>query len=169
MLGGSVASLRSARAQRFVLCAGLSLASWCAFAVPANAAAPEDKRVNYDPSTCKTDAHGKLYIALGRNVLALPSSGTVIIAQRGNNWLPPPDPTEPVGCPSNPEQLTGYGFPYAYNAATGKRSSAFPRSNSRADLLQLIRASGDASVPIVDDKQWGRENFELQLAQSICS
>src|SRR6185437_5004608 len=143
MLGGSVASLRSARAQRFVLCAGLSLASWCAFAVPANAAAPEDKRVNYDPSTCKTDAHGKLYIALGRNVLALPSSGAIIVARYGNDWLTPPDPTDSVGCPNNPEQLTGFGFPHAYNTASGKENTPFPATHAaRLDRLQLISIHG---------------------------
>ena len=111
---------------RLAVCAAIAPILLSTGTLSALAANSRPEKSSYDPSTCKTDAHGKLYIALGPNVFALSSSGTIIVAHYGNDWLTPPDPTDSVGCPNNPEQLTGFGFPYAYNAAAGKKSTPFP-------------------------------------------
>src|SRR5690348_15430650 len=104
---------------RLAVCAAIAPILLSTGAGSALAANSGSEKLSYDPSTCKTDAHGKLYIALGRNVLAMPIAGSVIVARYGNDWLVPPDSADAVGCPNNPEQLTGFGFPYAYNAAAG--------------------------------------------------
>jgi hypothetical protein len=128
----------------------------------------EKREFQYDPSTCKTDAQGKLYIALGRNVLAVPTSGSVVVARYGDNWLKPPDPAEPMGCPGNPQQLSGYAFPYAFNAVVGNKDSAFPSAHARADVLQLIRIRGNAEVPSPDDTEWRGESFQSKIAKAVC-
>lgn len=122
---------------------------------------------HYDPANCKTDAHGKIYIALDRNVLALPATGNVIIARYGNGWLTPPDPKETPGCPNNPEQLTGYGFPYAYNAALGRDNPIFPNTRFGVSALQLISTrSSDDTIP--DDTEWSGETYQVGLAETVC-
>jgi hypothetical protein len=129
----------------------------------------EKREFRYEPSTCKTDAQGKLYIALGTNVLAVPTSGAVVVARYGDNWLQPPDPAEPIGCPRNPEQLSGYAFPYAYNASVGKESGSFPNSHLQADLLQLINIPGSSGAPSPNDTEWGAELSGQKFAMQICS
>lgn len=67
----------------------------------------------YDPSTCKIDAKGHLYIALGPNVLSVPysKSGVYLLdpvlpkAKR-----PAPDPSEQEGCLGNPTQQRSVAF-----------------------------------------------------------
>ena len=154
---------------RLVVCttiAPILLSTGTGSALAANSG-PE--KFSYDPSTCKTDAHGKLYIALGRNVLALPSSGAIIVARYGNDWLTPPDPTDSVGCPNNPEQLTGFGFPYAYNTAAGKENTPFPATHAaRLDLLQLISIHGYRDVPPGAATSWAGEDLETKIAKVVC-
>jgi hypothetical protein len=80
------------------------------------------QKFTYDPSTCKTDAHGKLYIALGRNVLAVPYPTVPALvgafdSRSGIERLTPPDPIDHEGCPKNPRQLENYAFNYQYNEA----------------------------------------------------
>jgi len=124
---------------------------------------------HYDPTSCKTDAHGKIYIALGGDVLTLPATGNVIIARYGKNWLTPPDPKEPPGCPDNPEQLTGYGFPYAYNAALGRANPTFPNNTQfGVDVLQLIGIRGPSSAAS-GDTEWNGETYQIGLARTICA
>src|SRR6185437_4009372 len=158
---------------RLVVCttiAPILLSTGTGSALAANSG-PE--KFSYDPSTCKTDAHGKLYIALGRNVLALPSSGAIIVARYGNDWLTPPDPTDSVGCPNNPEQLTGFGFPYAYNTAAGKENTPFPATHAArldrsaaADQHSRISRRSARRRDELGRRRFGDENCESCLRDS---
>lgn len=153
--------------------AGL-MALFLAFACNGTAAAqttpsaPGRDEPPYDPSTCKTNAHGNIYIALGKYVFAFPSSGSVLIARYGKDWLKPPDPAEPIGCPGNPEQLTGYAFPYAYNAVVRNPDSTFANAQLSVSLLQLIHFHANADPPSPDDTAWRSEQSQLGLAESLC-
>ena len=63
----------------------------------------------YDPSKCLQDAAGKRYIAIGTTVLAInpdPSfvDGTAIELEKSRRLMPP-DSTDELGCPDNPNQV----------------------------------------------------------------
>ncbi len=69
---------------------------------------PAAAQKTYELPQCKTDAKGKVYIALGRTVLGLPppnANGTVSSTSPKGAMLPAPDPAEPEGCPDNPAQV----------------------------------------------------------------
>src|SRR5438045_5769302 len=62
----------------------------------------------YDPAACKENAQEKLYVAFGRNVLAVPATGRRLAPPQ--SYFPAdlkrraPDPSELEGCPNNPQQ-----------------------------------------------------------------
>ncbi len=67
----------------------------------------------YELPRCKTDAKGKVYIALGRAVLGLPppnANGNIGEPVPKEAMLRPPDPAEPEGCPNNPAQVQRQGL-----------------------------------------------------------
>src|SRR6185312_4413524 len=154
---------------RLAVCAAIAPILLSTGAGSALAANSGPEKSSYDPSTCKTDAHGKVYIALGHNVFAMPVTGSVIVARYGNDWLVPPDPTEPVGCQNDPEQLTGYGFPYAFNVAVGNQNAQFPNAAPRMELLQLIHVPARVGAGSESDgTEWHGEKFELGIAHAVC-
>jgi hypothetical protein len=140
------------------------------FATCALAAPYEDP---YDPQSCKTDAHGKLYIALGRNVLAFPTSRGVVVVEAqlypGNNPIPPPDPTQPEGCPDNPRQLTSYAFPHASAIALTTDEKTSPNQTLGAQRIVLFRTLKGDATPTDSDPIWPSEDLELKLASSSCA
>lgn len=144
----------------------LVVAFWCAVLLSHPAAAEE--RHEYDPATCKSDAQGKLYIALGHYVLATPYSKKSGVYMRdplrpGNIGLVAPDPTEPVGCPDNPLQSWSYEFIYALPAIGAGTGS----DNPQADRLTLYRTS-DSPSPRPDDPEWAGADLLLMEWNSSC-
>lgn len=137
-------------------------------------ASPEhgSDELHYDPSTCKTDAHDKLYIALGRNVLAVSQMGTVVVGQiypgTGDNRLVPPDPTDRQGCPDNPEQVESYAFAYQLDATLQTKAGIPLEKRPRPDLLQLFRTLKGDAVPSAHDALWMGEDLQLGVARSTC-
>ena len=142
-------------------------ASSIALAHDTRAAGSENHEILYDPAACKTDAQGKIYIALGRNVFAFSTSGTMIVARYGDAWPMPPDQTDLVGCPGNPAQMSDYSFPYSFDGSVTKKPGEFAPL-PQADLLQLISIHGNSATSSRDDTEWRGESVELSLAQSVC-
>lgn len=140
------------------------------FTTPALSAPHEDP---YDPQSCKTDAHGKLYIALGRNVLAFPTSRGIVVVEAqlypADNRIPPPDPAQPDGCPDNPRQLTGYAFPHASAITLTEREKTSPNQILGAQYVELLRALRGDAVPSDNDPIWPSESLELKLAPGACA
>ena len=129
-----------------------------------SAAAPS--KPNYDPSKCKTEAHGKLYIALDHYVLAMPISGAILVGdiypEMGIRRLEAPNPAEPEGCPGNPWQLESYEFDYSSGSLSEK--SGNQNSNTRFGPIgvTLIAQPAEASH---------HSSGELQqtIADSVCN
>lgn len=138
---------------------------------PATAAPAKSGRDEfaYDPSACKTNAHDKIYIALGPNVLAVPFHAApaligAIYPGTGVERLTPPDPTDHEGCPNNPRQLESYGFNYQYNEALAGKGGAKPPSTPHPLYLELVDylRGNPASSP---KQRWPGEESELQIAR----
>jgi hypothetical protein len=134
----------------------------------AKAAGTETHRLRYDPEGCKNDAQGKVYIAIGRNVFAFATTGTVIVAEYGNALPTPSDPSDALGCPGNPAQVSNYSFPYAYDAPAEKKSSGFPNL-PQADVLRLISLGNNVEFLLADDLDQRDERLEVKRAPSGCT
>jgi hypothetical protein len=134
------------------------------------AAAGERPR-EYDPATCKTDAQGKRYVALGRYVLATPYSKRDAYLldplRPGNIGLVPPDPTEPQGCPGNPLQSWSYAFIYAPHGIEADGSANPAGDAPRADRLTLYRTI-DRPIPGTEDPEWGGADVLVMSWNTIC-
>jgi hypothetical protein len=149
----------------------LLVALWCAVLLSHSAAAEE--RHEYDPATCNSGAQGKLYIALGRYVLATPYSKSGVYMQDplrpGDIGLVALDPTEPMGCPGNPLQSWSYEFIYALQAIGAVASGAGAGSNNQqADRLTLYRALRNSPSPRPDDPEWPGADFMLLRWDMAC-
>ncbi len=115
-----------------------------------------ESQFRYDPAQCKTDSKDRLYIALGRTVIAVPVGGdTMIDLVRPNDHIPPPDPEEKPGCLDNPAQMYSYSFLYQMQAIKEEKSGSVPASRPTPDLLQLIAQK----APSPGDK------FEVEFAE----
>lgn len=146
----------------------IALATCLAQILTGNPASAASER-HFDPSTCKVEAHDMFYIALGRNVLAVPNSGTIMIdpvpeAER----LPPPDPAEPEGCAANPQQLSSYAFLYYLEAQLNAKRGIAQATHPGPDRLALYRTVHGDSVPSPDSVQWGGERLQLEEAWQAC-
>ena len=125
---------------------------------------------HYDAATCKTDAKGKLYIALGQYVLAVP------FLKKDVYLLDPvlpkarrlaPDPTEPEGCPGNPSQQRSFAFHFGSQLGDiegGNPNSAHREAPTWLTLYEVwnpdLRADRDHS-------EWFGEN--AGLAKLVCA
>jgi hypothetical protein len=125
----------------------------------------------FDPSVCKEDAHGKLYVALGRNVLAIPANGFFVIQKIApppvtrDVRILPPDPTEPEGCPGNPQQDSTFHFPMEYKVIEGE--SSVPKViHLRIEVYRTL--DGDA-VPTENDKEWMGELKNRDMIDLDCN
>jgi hypothetical protein len=106
------------------LCAFISVVAACSDSElnpPVTEIAESSDAVTYDPSTCKTDAEGMVYFALGREVFRRPFvEGMTIrgMPEEERAKLPPrPDPEEPEGCPHNPIWGSNFSISYQYEPA----------------------------------------------------
>jgi hypothetical protein len=156
--------------RRIAFITAVAVSPGLVFAATAWAGPHEDP---YDPKSCKTDAHGKLYIALGRNVLALPTTAGIVVMEAqlypGDNRIPPPDPTQPDGCPDNPRQLSGYAFPLASSLALAPDEKTSPNQTLGPQFLELFRTLDGDALPSNNDPIWPGEIVESALAPRICS
>jgi hypothetical protein len=127
---------------------------------------------HYDAAACKTDAKGHLYIALGRNVLA------VSFLKNGTYFLAPvplkarrlaPDPTEREGCPGNPSQQGSFAFEFGTPLldSDGRRNEPVHReAPTRLSLFNLEYLNRNADG---DQLTWSGESaglLELTCAQA---
>lgn len=114
--------------------------------------------VTYDPSTCKTDAEGMVYFALGREVFRRPyQEGMSIrgISAEERAALPPsPDPTEPEGCPGNPLWGRGFGVGYRHQPANPENYS--PGTSFRASI-SFIALSERSQNSTFEAAKWGNQ------------
>ncbi|MCG8433379.1 MAG: hypothetical protein MJA83_05050, partial [Gammaproteobacteria bacterium] len=87
--------------------------------------------LTYDPESCASDPKGKIFVALGRIVLSLPSEELTYIG----DWPPEklvtlpsaPNPSEPEGCPGNPVQGHDLAFLYIDESIHEQDSRATPQ------------------------------------------
>jgi len=118
----------------------------------------------YDATTCKTDAKGHLFIALGPNVLSIPFSkrGVYLL----DSVMPKtrrrsPDPSEPEGCPGNPSQQKSFAL-FAGTPLADSKQGATPAHREAPAKLTLY----DTWRPNADHR-WLGEN--TGLAELMCS
>lgn len=125
----------------------------------------------YEPSACKTDAHGKLYVGLGQYVFAVPSTSVPLVGELygGMPRLAPPDPWEQEGCPLNPRQLESYAFGYAHMRTDNDAPGRVVNVRSGALLVQLIRTNSTSGLSLPTDPPWMGETGRLNLAEEVCA
>src|SRR5262249_29263921 len=148
-----------------LLQAGVSNSGVCANPTP-----HEDP---YDPKSCETNAGGKLYIALGRNVLALPTSAGIVVVEAqlysGDDRIPAPDPTQPEGCPDNPRQLTSYAFPFKSAIPLDTDEKTSPNQSLGPQSVRLFSTSRSNALPTDSDPIWRSEASGLDLSRRACA
>jgi hypothetical protein len=81
----------------------------------------------------------------------------------------PPDPSEPEGCPLNPQQLESYAFLYAMDNAAAAESGIKQERRYRADLLQLIRMGNDEPGRSPRLTSWPGQQVRLDQARIMCA
>jgi hypothetical protein len=140
-------------------CAGLAA---LIFLGPASAWSAE-YHAHYDPAACKNETHGRMFIALDRNVLAVTpwSDGAKFdpIYPNTIQKLSPPDPQQPEGCPDNPLQLQRYPF------------------NHEADVPRDWGIVPDTGIEMINNHwgtgtghdTWDFEDDQFRFAQSLCA
>lgn len=119
----------------------------------------------YNPTACKENAHGKIFIALAHTVLALPATTPVVVETQidAKDRIPPPDPSDPLGCFGNPLQLGGYALPYANaRSLTGEEKTA-PNQELGTQMVQLIRLYPDGG------QIWPGEDLNLMKLRTFCT
>jgi len=128
----------------------------------------------FDPAACNVDVHGKVYLAFGRTVLAVPYHGpmSVLEIEPGMNIekLTPPEPQEPEGCQGNPAQLTNLGYAYEYHSRSGvERRDAVDTLIGTNDLgIQLIRTTRRASDSTAESRNWRAQEIQESIASRVC-
>jgi hypothetical protein len=136
---------------------------------------------HYDPVACKSETHGRFYIALSRNVLAVPhTQGSLmfgpIYPRSTLKRYSPPDPAQPEGCPNNPLQLESFAYEYWIDSVRSAKSGAPPDKTRRPDALELIRIPDDKPDLSPQGAEWGEwegppwagEQFRLGDARRGC-
>jgi hypothetical protein len=114
----------------------------------------------YDPASCKADAHGKLYVALGPNVLAVPTTGdSMVNLLPSAKRRPAPNPDEPEGCLGNPAQMYGYSFLYQWREARDAKRGIAPEAHPGTDLLQVGGLNGETPA---------ETQYVLRFAEKEC-
>jgi hypothetical protein len=126
---------------------------------PNSEAGTSNDNVTYDPSTCKTDAEGMVYFALGREVFRRPYQEGMSIrgmsSAEDRAALPPrPDPNEPEGCPGNP--LWGRGFSVGYQHQPANPENYPPEMSFRASIsfIALSERTQNSSLEAI---KWGNQ------------
>jgi hypothetical protein len=116
------------------------------YAVPARAQAfpSYHRQIPYDPASCPEDAHGMVYIAIGRHVLRQPRANLIHITGGSPAYsaaLPkPPDPKEPEGCPRHPIQ----GAAFTLGRISAMPDEAPTAASRYADNIAVIINDGAA-------------------------
>ncbi|MFZ0692698.1 MAG: hypothetical protein WAN51_00850 [Alphaproteobacteria bacterium] len=94
--------------------------------------------------------------------------GTVVVGEiyPGSDRIQPPDPTEPEGCPGNPQQLSSYSFAYYSDDRTPDGKS--PDAQPRPQLMRLFRTLRGDARPSPDDPQRPGELAQQGAAKKRC-
>ena len=138
------ASLHSRRASPMVRIAlvllVLAVAALAGLSPPPAQAQAASESIPYDPAGCTPPvADGKVRIAVGRTVLALPAEDLLAIggtADWKRKTLPaPPDPSQPEGCPSNP--IWGSYFTMAFRYPTSDPADEDGLATASANVVYL--------------------------------
>jgi len=148
------------------------LLAFCCGVLGCHPAVGQEHR-EYDPTTCKSDAHGKFYVALGRYVLTTPYSKHGIYMRdslrTGDIGLVAPNPTEPEGCPGNPLQSWSYEFIYTLPAiGAGANGAGTGSDNPQADRMTLYRTLRESPSPHPNDPDWGGADLLLLEWDTEC-
>jgi hypothetical protein len=96
----------------------------------------------YHPDRCKTDAKGRVYFALGRQVFHVPYQTPLFTEFKRQDSMPSrPDPSEPTGCPGNPLWGESFLFSHGYSADENKKPD--PNSNRPPEGLRLMEPESE--------------------------
>jgi hypothetical protein len=126
---------------------------------PSEAAVPiANTNITYDPSSCKTDAEGMVYFALGREVFRRPFQGSMsiggMLAEERAALPPPPDPSEPEGCPGNP--VWGRSFSIDYEHLPADPNAYRQQTPFRASINFIALRESDWDS-VYDAATWGNQ------------
>jgi hypothetical protein len=133
----------------------------------------------YDSATCKGDVSNKFFIALGRNVLAVPHTDDAVMLNpsypgaRPVNDLPkyvPPDTTK--GCSGNPLQLDGFAY-LGWIDHMRRAGGIALQQTAKPDFFELIRLDDEDSEFASRDGEWSAprwmgERLLFDLARYAC-
>lgn len=103
---------------------------------------PEAQLISYDPGSCSTDAHNKLFVSFGDTVLAYPATKfwyRATYTDREKSVRPKvPNPLEPLGCPGNPAPQNRLALPTSHpelkTKSPNERTMLHVRFGDYADL-----------------------------------
>ena len=113
--------------------------------------------VMYNPESCKRDAEGMVYFAVGRDVFRVPYEQKLQIrgmSEEERAKLPPrPDPTEPEGCPDNP--MWGRGFSFTYKHQPEHPENYSEEVGFTAESISVTERFGTSNAMQLS----GEENF----------
>jgi hypothetical protein len=122
----------------------------------------------FNPAQCRSDAHGKFYVALGPTVLALSAPvGPVPVNDAAVARRMPPDPKQPVGCPDNPMQVGRY-VPLIALTFSGQRDAS-PAQQEGVSEFALIDIAPTGASPNLTSEEWSTEASNRKLVESACS
>lgn len=107
-------------------------------------AQPTQGRIQYDPTKCKINDNGLVYIAIDRIVIRQPIANLTYISRGGKSYIEtlpsPPMPEEPEGCPGNPIQGLAFNFKHiSYVGGTSQDTEV----NTKTDRISIVLAAGD--------------------------
>jgi hypothetical protein len=127
---------------------------------------------HYEAASCKMDAKGHLYIALGRYVLAVPfleSRTYVLDSVPPNERLPAPDPAEQEGCPGNPSQQRSFAFYFGAPLVDTNGDSSKPAHREAPTRLTLYAVWKPNPNADRDHPEWSGESLTDSVVRSTCA
>lgn len=138
-----------------------------ALAVVASASPAFAGRVDFNLSGCKDNPNRRLYVALGHTVISVPGNGYGgFMSADPKKRLPPPDPSDPEGCPGNPLQAILYSF--FITPKLPPNGPAGP-SSSPAIALRVILYPTEGDDGTGKKAEWLGEGVVLEIMRSDCN
>lgn len=121
-------------------------------------APPEKVKLEYytfDPTTCPTEAHGKVYLQVADTVLAYtPDQHNFQLLKSAAGQNPP------LGCPTNPQKQTGAQIPFRLT----------PQDHNLATTTPIGSAQWGPSLKSIQDNPWLMKNVDpIEAAEEYCS
>lgn len=120
-------------------------------------APPEKIKLEYytfDPTSCPTEAHGKIYLQVADTVLAYtPDQHNFQFLKSVEGQNPP------IGCPTNPGKQTGAQIPFRLT----------PQDHKLATTTPLGSAKWGPSIKSIEDNPWLMKNVDpVEKAREYC-